>query len=450
LADWIAWSGNLVIKVIILGRLLPRNSASFAQRKMQFGIYLYFALSSTQPMYHNVMSPTIARRLGACAHNTSTKCHHVRLSTSSFRQQTVAPSDHQKEHLERLALLQAEDRRLLKPVKAKIGEYQARLAQIRETLTTLPPALQILEGIKSPAYTLVEHRASIAEAIASLDRLKDAKLPTLLAHVEDLELEEYPEPSSDDSEVEFLQRVDGMKAAEREDLLDSLSLEIRALSSQTAESVQRYTGGRMTNMSGSEIEPAKPVERTENPFAKTAARMKSAAGTGSKKKAEDKTKFGLSTDEQFASVIADAAPKNFVKKKKAADANFGLDQDNGDITTWRPVGSGKPKAPETIIRSPSLSSETPSESAWGAMDDDFRADNDGAKPRPITLEPKLRSPSISSETSSGSTWGVLDDPLRPDTDVTKSKPKPKPKPQSHNLNSLQAQLEASWKKPTTF
>jgi hypothetical protein len=214
--------------------------------------------------------------------------------------------------------------------------------------------------------------------------------------------------------------------------------------------VQRYTGGRMTNMSGSEIEPAKPVERTENPFAKTAARMKSAAGIGSKKKAEDKTKFGLSTDEQFASVIADAAPKNFVKKKKAVDANFGLDQDNGDITTWRPVGSGKPKAPETIIRSPSLSSETPSESAWGAMDDDFRADNDGAKPRPITLEPKLRSPSISSETSSGSTWGVLDDPLRPDTDVTKSKPKPKPKPQSHNLNSLQAQLEASWKKPTTF
>jgi hypothetical protein len=402
-------------------------------------------------MYRNVMSPTIARRLGACAHNTSTKCHHVRLSTSSFRQQTVAPSDHQKAHLERLAFLQAEDRRLLKPVKAKIGDYQARLAKIRENLTTLPPALQILEGIKSPAYTLVEHRASIAEAIASLDRLKDAKLPTLLAHVEDLELEEYPEPSSDDSEVEFLQRIHGMKAAERKDMLDSLSLEIRALSSQTAESVQRYTGGRMTDMSGSEIEPAKSVKKMENPFAQTAARMKAAAsGTGSKKKAEDKTKFGLNKDEQFASVIADAAPKNAVKKKKAADANFGLDQNNGGITTWKPVGNSKPKAPETIIRSPSLSSETPSESVWGAMDDDFRADNDGAKSRPKTPEPRSQPHILSSETSSESTWGVLDDPFRPDTDATKSEPKPKPKPQSHNLNSLQAQLEASWKKPTTF
>jgi hypothetical protein len=404
-------------------------------------------------MYRNVMSPILARRLGACAHKTTTKCHYLRLSTSSFRPQTVAPSDHQKEHLDRLALLQAEDRRLLKPVKAKISNYQARLAESREFLTTLPSALQPLEGLKSTAYTLVEHRASIAEAIASLDRLKDAKLPTLLAHVEDLELEEYPEPGSDESEIDFLQRIQGMNDAERKDILDSLTLEIRALSSQTTESVQRYVGGRLSDTSWSAIEPASPVERKENPFAKTAARMKAlATGTWGKKKAEEKAKFGLSTDEQFASVIADAAPKNAIKKKKAADANFGLDQNNGDITTWKPVGSNKPKTSEPHLRSPSLSSEAPSGSAWGAMDDPFIADHGAVKTKPTTPEPKSQSPSLSSETSSKSTWGVLEDPFRSDTEApnTKYKPPPKPKPQSHNLNSLQAQLEASWKKPNAF
>jgi hypothetical protein len=406
-------------------------------------------------MYRNVMSPILARRLGACAHNTTIKCHHVRLFTSAFRQQTVAPSDHQKEHLERLTLLQAEDRRLLKPVKAKISAYQTKLAESRDFLTTLPSALQPLEDLKSRAYTLVEHRATIAEAIASLDRLKDAKLPTLLTHVEDLELEEYPEPGSDDAEIDFLQNIRGMNAAERKDLLDSLNLEIRALSSQTAESLQRYHGGRLSDTSGSDIGPTRPVERRENPFARTAARMKALA-PGSKKKAEDKTKFGLSTEEQFASVIADAAPKNAFKKKRVADANLGLDQNNGDITSWKPVVSSKPKTPDPNLRSPSLSSETPSASAWGAMDYPFVADNDGAKSKLKTPEPKPQSASLSSETSSESTWSVTDDPFRPhtdvraDTDATRYKPPPKPKPASHNLNSLQAQLEASWKKPNAF
>lgn len=351
------------------------------------------------------MSPTLARRLGACAKNI-TKYQHARLSTKSSEKQSPA-DEHNKEHLERLTLLQAEDRRLLKPVQAKIEEYQAVLDKTREFLTTLSPALQPIQALESPAHTLIEHRHSITEALAALDRLKDAKLPNLLAQVEDLQIEEYPQPGSDESEIDFLERVSGMTTHEKKDVLDSLDMEIRAYFMQSTESIQRLTGRYQEPSAIEEAPPEEPLERKENRFAKEAAKAAAAAAAAeaSKKKAEEqsKGKFGLSTEEQFANVIADAQPRDRVPRNKVEDkSNFGLGQNSGEATTWKPVESSQPtyKKPEPKPRSPKPSVEKPSGSAWGASN---------FLPRQETRAPK-------------------------------------PKPQGHDLNSLQAQLEASWKK----
>lgn len=372
-------------------------------------------------MYRNVMSPTIARRLGACV-NSITRNHHTRLSTTSFRAEK-APNDHNNEHLKRLALLQAEDLRLLKPVKAKIRDYQAVLDSSREFLTTLSPSFKPLEGLQFTAHTPVEHRAAIKEALASLDRLKDARLPNLLAQVEDLELEEFPAPSSDETEIDFLQRLAGMTAAEKQDTLDSLNMEIRAVSMQASESIERLRG-RWVETNGSEQEPAKPLERKDNPFAKLAAKATVAADAG-KKKAEEKgkPKFGMSTDEQFANVIANATPRDKSPKNKVVDkANFGLAESNGDITTWKPIESSKSEKLEPT-RKPVETSNP-----W--------------MPEPQS-QSQPRSASVPSDTPPASPRGARASSPRPYPDA------PKPKPQGHDLNSLYAQLKTSWKKSAT-
>ena len=125
------------------------------------------------------MSPVIARRLGACVNNT-TKLHHVlRMSTTATRQQQLA-SDRYNEHLDRLTLLQAEDNRKLKPVKAKIGDYDAVLSKSLDFLTTLPAALEPLTKSRDTAHTSVERAIAITEAQAQLRKLKDGTLPNLL------------------------------------------------------------------------------------------------------------------------------------------------------------------------------------------------------------------------------------------------------------------------------
>lgn len=295
------------------------------------------------------MSPTIARRLGACVNNT-TKIHHaLRMSTAATRPQKSA-SEHYDEHLDRLPLLQAEDLRRLKPVKAKIQDYHAVLDRGLDLLTTLPAALEPLTRMKDTAYTAVERAIVITEAQAQLRKLKDASLPNLLAHIEDLELEPYPEPGGSEDEIDFLQRLRGMNEAERKDLLDTLNMEMRAAISQVTESVQNLEGkDQSARVFGSDTQSAAPIERKENPFAKVAAKVAASADAG-KRKAEEKTKFGMSTDDQFASVIAKSAPpKEDFLKKKVVGKNFGVGQDTEEITTWKPDVPEKPKTTEPRV-----------------------------------------------------------------------------------------------------
>lgn len=337
------------------------------------------------------MLPTIARRLGACVNNT-TKIHHaLRMSTTAARPQKLA-SEHYNEHLDRLPLMQAEDLRRLKPVKAKIQDYHAVLDRGLDLLTTLPAALEPLAKMKDTAYTSVERTIAITEAQAQMRKLKDVALPNLLTHVEDLELEPFPEPGSSEDEIDFLQRLRSMNEAARKDLMDTLNMEMRAAVQQVTESLQNLeTKDQSTRVFGSDAEPAAPIERKENPFAKVAAKV--AASTDVvKKKAEEKPKFGMSTDDQFASVIAKSAPRkeDFIKKK-VVGKKFGVEQNSGEITTWKP----------------------------------------DAVERPKTVEPRVFSHKADE-----------DEVLRREA----PRPAPRPRFPLRDLNSLQAQLEASFKK----
>jgi hypothetical protein len=354
-----------------------------------------------------VMSPTIARRLGACVNN-STKTHHVlRMSTTAIRRQKLA-SDHYNEHLDRLPLLQAEDLRRLKPAKPKIQEYDAVLDRGLDFLTTLPAALEPLNKLKDTAYTSVERALAITEAQAQMRKLKDKTLPNLLAHVEDLELEPYPEPGSTESEIDFLTRARGMNEAERKDMLDSLNMEMRAALSQVTESLQNLEGkDEVTRGSSSDTESAATVERKADPFAKVATKVAASTDSG-KKKAEEKPRFGMSTDDQFASVIAKSAPRkeDFIKKK-VVGKNFGVGQNSGEITTWKPDMAEKPKMAEPRVFS-------------------HRTDEDDA-PRPTTWRPDVtEKPRVFSHRADEG------DSQRPKAPV-------------RDLNSLQAKLEASFK-----
>lgn len=295
-------------------------------------------------MHRNVMSPIIARPLGACIRQTSRTAHARSLTSTSRWQQNA--SDRSREHEERLSLLQSEDHRLLKPVKDRIDKLQAQLDETREFLKSLPTTLKPILGSSGSYYTLDQHYSAIHDALGSLDRLKKEKLPTLRAHVEDLEFEEYPEPGNTESEIEFLQRVRSMNPAERKDLLESLNLEIGASSSRSRESRERYRK-QLEDSSESEKEPQQKqsVERKENPFAKTAAKAP-VVGNASKAKAESKGKGWLISNEQSDNVIADAAPAadmGALKKKKAEDkANFGLERQAAEPTTWKPTEPAKP------------------------------------------------------------------------------------------------------------
>ena len=297
-------------------------------------------------MYRNVMSPSLARRLGACVSNT-TKLHHVvRMSTTAIRLQKLA-SDRYDEHLDRLTLLQVEDQRKLKPVKGKIGEYDAVLSKILDLLTTLPAALEPLTRSSHTVHASVERAITITEAQAQLRKLKDATLPTLLKHVEDLALEPYPEPGSNEDEIDFLTRVRGMNEAERKDLLDTLDMQRSAAISQVTEYVKNVQWrDDLTRISGSGSGAETIIERKENPFSKVAAKVAASKDTG-KKKADEKPRFGMSTEDQFASVVADAASRNeAIKIRKVVGKNFGVGQNSEEITTWKPEAMEKPKTVE--------------------------------------------------------------------------------------------------------
>lgn len=302
-------------------------------------------------MYRNVMLPTIARRLGACVTNT-TKLHHVlRMSTTASKRQKPA-SDHYNEHLDRLPLLQVQDLQMLKPVKPKIADYDAVLSRGLDLLTALPAALEPLTRLKDTAHTSVERVIAITEAQAQCRKLKDVTLPALLAHVEDLELEDFPEPGSDETEINFLLRVRSMSEEERKDLLDTLDMQRSAAISKITENVQNLEWkDEATRVSGSDTEAAAaPIERKENPFAKVAAKVAASTTDTGKKKAEDKPKFGMSTDDQFASVIAKSEPrKEAFNMKNVVGKNFGVGQNSGEITTWKPDVPEKPKTREPRV-----------------------------------------------------------------------------------------------------
>lgn len=242
--------------------------------------------------------------------------------------------------------MQAEDLRRLAPIKAKIKEYQAECDKAHEFLASLPAALEPLESL-SPARPLKEHRAAINLAMESLNRLKDKKLPNLLANVEDLEIEVYPEPGSQESELAFMQSIGGMTAQEKQDKLRSLTRDIAGV----VEEASRRIAGDRAQQERDGLNPSKDVfaaVQLDNPL--DFVNKKKSEPVGEEIRAGDKLKFGLSTEEQFASVVAgatkveDAMDKEIKKKLKARTANFGLGEDTEDTTGSEASVQGSKKA----------------------------------------------------------------------------------------------------------
>lgn len=260
-------------------------------------------------MHRNVMTPTSVRRLGACVNNATKYQQIRRFATTRKWHQTV--SDRSREHEERLAVLQAEDLRLLQPVKANLQEYSAAVGKAKDLLENMPAALQPILPLRS-VHSFATHRAMIAEALASAERLNDEKLPNLLAHLEDLEVEDYPEPGKDETEMEFLARVKDMSPGERQTLLNTVNGQVEATAKKLRQRVQNWTPEQ------EEAEKSEPEKlQARNPLP------------------------GPSTEEQFANVISDATAKS----------NFGLGEDQ-DVRQRKALDvsentSSKTSAPET-------------------------------------------------------------------------------------------------------
>jgi hypothetical protein len=269
------------------------DSASPAHDIAQI-VWSHFLQHPPPPMHRNVMPPMSARRLGACIHN-ATKHNQVRRLTTSRKWQQTA-SDNGREHKERLEVLQAEDLRLMQPVKAHLQEYLATVGKATDILENMPAQLQPILPSRS-VHSFPTHRLIIADALASAKRLKDEGLPNLLAHMEDLEIEDYPEPGKDETEVQFLARVKDMNPAERRTLLDTVSGQVEAATKNLRQRVQNWT----PQEEEAERSDAERIQ-ARNPLPSP------------------------STEEQFANVISDATAKT----------NFGMGQPE-DIRQWKPL-----------------------------------------------------------------------------------------------------------------
>lgn len=272
-----------------LGRL--RRQAAYG-----VGQFVRFVLLQhpPPPMHRNVMSPMSARRLGACIDN-ATKCYQVRQLTTSRKWQQAASGD-SREEKERLAILQAEDLRLIQPLKANINEYLATVGKAKEMLENMPATLQPILPSRS-VHSFATHRLIISEALASVERLEGKGLLNLLAHLEDLEVEDYPEPGKDETELQFLARIKDMKPAERQTLLDTVNGQVDTITKKLRQRVQNWTPEE-------EEDEKSDMERLQarNPLP------------------------GPSTEEQFANVISEATAKT----------TFGLGRQE-DVTQWKPL-----------------------------------------------------------------------------------------------------------------
>jgi hypothetical protein len=283
-------------------------------------------------MHRNVMPPMPVRRLGACINNAA-KYYQARQLTTSRRWQQTANED--REHKERLAVLQAEDLRLLQPVKTHVNEYLATVEKVTDILENMPAALQPILPLRS-VHSFPTHRLIISEALASARRLKEEDLPNLLAHLEDLEIEDYPEPGNDETELQFLARVKGMRPAERRTLLDTVNGQVEANTKTLRQRVQNWTP---------EEEEA---ERSDAERFKTRNPLPSP-----------------STEEQFANVISDATAKT----------NFGTGQPE-DVRSWRPLG---------VPGSPSSKASAPESKSTATAKSDQQSTADAPKPKPKTF-----------------------------------------------------------------
>jgi hypothetical protein len=267
-------------------------------------------------MHRNVMPPMSARRLGACINNATKKHYQVRrLTTSRKWQQTE--SEGSREHKERLAILQAEDIRLLQPVKTHLNEYLATVGEAKDLLENMPAPLQHILPQRS-VHSFPTHQLIISEALAAAKRLEEERLPNLLAHLEDLDVEGYPEPGKDETELQFLARVKDMKPAERQTLLDAVSGQVEATTKNLRQRVQNWT----PEEEEAEKRAEKRAERSDTERFQTRNLL---------------PRPGVA--EQFANVIADAT----------AQTNFGMGQPE-DVRQWKPLG---------VPGSPSASSKTP-------------------------------------------------------------------------------------------
>ena len=58
----------------------------------------------------------------------------------------------------------------------------------------------------------------------------------------------------------------------------------------------------------------------------------------------------MNTEDQFASVVADAElRKESIKIRKVVGKNFGVGQQSGEIRTWKPEATEKPKTVEPRV-----------------------------------------------------------------------------------------------------
>jgi hypothetical protein len=236
--------------------------------------------------------------------------YQVRRLTTSRKWQQIE-SDTSRDHKERLAVLQAEDIRLLKPAKAKLKDFVATVDKARDLLENMPAALQPILPPRS-VHTFAKHQAVIAQALARAEKLKDERLHNLLAHLEDLEVEDYPEPGNDESELRFLARVKDMNPVERQAFLDRINMEVDTTALGLREGIQSSTR---------EQEEAETSEQERLPIRNPLP--------------------SPSTEEQFASVVSDAT----------TNSNVGLEQ-QGDVTRREPTvppgsTSSKTPAPES-------------------------------------------------------------------------------------------------------
>ncbi|KAL1589384.1 hypothetical protein WHR41_01965 [Cladosporium halotolerans] len=273
----------------------------------------------------NVMSRHLTRRLGACA-NIPPKTQQGHFSTATARPQSRNVSQQLKDNV---ALLQEEDRRLLLPVKASIDSYLESLAGARKTLDRLPVAL-------GPER---------AERVLASSAALEEKLRTLRGHIADMAVEPYPDFGGKADDVMWETRVQMLGPRERDDELFDVDVSARNTAEKLAEMLRNLKAERGPAAADADDAPPEVAKRIA-PL--PPASMKMAAGAKVKEMEDRSAKFGLGARKEREARNAAEKAKAKVKageeakvkrREEEARPKYGVWQDKGDFTSWKPTPS---------------------------------------------------------------------------------------------------------------